>query len=91
MSEKKCLKCSKCCYKEIPITLIDIKEIADYLNEKYEEIFKSTVNSLVSSRTGLFILNKKEENACIFLNSNYCLINSVKPYICILFFFIKNK
>lgn len=75
--------CGKCCYMEIPLTLLDIKRIADYKNVRVEKIFKEVTQNKISNRSSLFKISKNENQACIFLAKDQsCSIHPAKPNVC---------
>lgn len=82
-SEYKCHMCGKCCYMEIPLTLLDIHRIANHKNKKPAGIFTEVVGKNISEKSSLFTIRKKQNGACIFLaDDDRCLIHEAKPIIC---------
>ncbi len=78
-----CEKCGKCCYYEIPITLLDIERIADNLNDSYEEVFNYVIQDSVSESSEIYKINKKKDGSCIFLNNDgKCGIHEFRPRTC---------
>ncbi len=82
-TEALCQKCGKCCYFEIPLTILDIHRIAQYLNINDQKVFDVYVSDNISERSGLFSITKKQDRACMFLGTDkYCTIHNQKPAAC---------
>ena len=78
----KCLGCGACCRQTGHVRLI-LKEadiIADFLNMDVLD-FIENFTCLTRDRNGLSVIDAPD-GACIFLNSNGCRINPVKPAQC---------
>jgi len=82
-TESTCQMCGKCCHFEIPITLLDIHRIARFKDIKPQIAFRQYIQSKVSTRSGLFMIRKNSNRACIFLSkNNRCSIHDAKPRAC---------
>ena len=82
-----CNQCGKCCYQEIPITLLDIHRIANHLGVEDRRVFLSKIQRSVSEKSQLFKISKKPSGACIFLDEeDRCSIHTFKPNGCNLYF-----
>jgi len=78
--------CGRCCYNEIPVTLLDVHRMAKLLSLKPDRVFARYLQPGISGRSGLFMMQKTASRACIFLSeSKRCLIHSAKPSICRLY------
>ena len=85
-----CKSCGKCCYYEIPLTILDLHRIAESMNISDEKSFNLNVQTGISDKTGLFKLKKKSNRACIHLTKeNRCSIHETKPNACK--FYLCNK
>lgn len=90
----KCQMCAECCkhWKGlIYLSIFELNNIAKKLNITLEEMLKSFVHLEESSYNIenqdvdlTYIAINEEKNMCIFLekNTNKCLINDVKPFMC---------
>ncbi len=86
-SEPSCKMCGKCCSYEIPVTLLDLHRIGKHLSIQPDVAFESYVQRTVSERSGLFMISKREDRACVFLGEdNRCTIHGVKPRACRFYF-----
>lgn len=82
-NETSCKQCGKCCHFEIPLTLLDIYHIAQYLYIEHKEVFKEYIQQESSHKSGLFKVSKRENSACIFLSRDKkCSVHEVKPLCC---------
>ncbi len=82
-TETLCDRCGKCCYFEIPLTILDIHRIAQYLGINDQKAFESYVSSDISQKSGLFTISKNQDRSCIFLgNDKFCTIHKGKPSAC---------
>src|SRR6056297_4269147 len=83
-TEKLCKQCGKCCHYEIPLTILDIHRIAQFLDESDQYIFEQYIQKdYISEKAGLFAIQKKENRACSFLDEqNRCTIHEAKPRTC---------
>jgi len=78
-----CTMCGKCCYYEIPITLLDIHRMATHLDVPERDAFRRYIQDTISTRSSLFMIQKNRESACIFLTGeNRCSIQQAKPRAC---------
>jgi len=79
-----CMKCGACCRWQGYVRLADNEtlRIAEYLGLEVEE-FTKTYTRLTEDRRSLSLIEKKD-GSCIFLapDSDYCIINNVKPEQC---------
>lgn len=81
-----CRQCGQCCHFEIPVTLLDIDTLAGWKNLSRKETFEAMVQPNASEKSGLFMIRKKSDNACIHLGEdNRCKIHEAKPLGCLLF------
>jgi len=79
----KCKRCAKCCYPRIPATIADLHRIARHLNLADRDAFSRFIKHSKSKPRNLFILKKKDKNACIFLDkSSRCRIYKARPMTC---------
>lgn len=80
-----CLKCGECCRWEgyVRLTEDETSKIAEYMGMDLEG-FTRKFTRLTSDRRSLSLIEKEEDGSCIFLapDSNYCMINDVKPQQC---------
>ncbi len=82
-SKDACQMCGKCCHFEIPMTLLDIHRIARITDTQPKEVFLQRIQRKVSARSGLFMIRKDSNRACIFLSeNNLCAIHAAKPRAC---------
>lgn len=85
-SEASCKMCGECCHFEIPITLLDIHRMAQYLDMTDEKVFQEYIQGKVSLRSSLFMIRKNEKRACVFLtDENRCGIHAAKPKACVFY------
>jgi Fe-S-cluster containining protein len=78
-----CKMCGKCCFFEIPITLLDIHRMAKYLGMAEKEVFEDYVQKKISHQCSLFMIRKNKEGACVFLTEHRkCSIHNTKPRAC---------
>ena len=78
-----CRMCGECCFREVPVTLLDISRIAELKNTRVEFLFKKIIDIDLSKRFSILLLKKKKSGACIFLNDdNKCSIHANKPNVC---------
>jgi Fe-S-cluster containining protein len=83
MVNQECKQCGTCCRFEIPVTILDLERIIEYLQVDYKTAFQDFLQKEKSGKTGIFKLSKKQEGECIFLNKEKkCSIHEVKPNIC---------
>ncbi len=89
MTEKKkeytasCELCGRCCSMEIPLTLLDIHRMAEFRGADESRMFEDVVQKEISSRTSLFMIRKKRDGTCVFLDEEKrCSIHPVKPNPC---------
>lgn len=86
MAKHGCSMCGACCYGEVPVTLLDIQRLSEYLGLEPSDAFGSAIDSSVSTRSGIFSLGKKPDRACIFLDGDRrCRVHAAKPTICRLY------
>mgnify|MGYP006277661381 CR=1 FL=1 len=82
-TRNECKLCGRCCYMEIPVTLLDIHRIAKHKKVSAEIIFRKIVNERLSQKSSVFMIQKNRKGACIFLGIDQkCTIHEVKPNIC---------
>ena len=82
LTQFECLGCGACC-RQIGYVRLGEKEpdiIADFLNMDVRD-FIETFTYLTKDRNGISIIDAPD-GACIFLDSNGCRINPVKPAQC---------
>jgi len=72
----------KCCYMEIPLTLLDIHRIARFKKIKASSIEKEIVASKISENSSLYKIRKKEDGSCQYLSQGKCTIRDVRPNAC---------
>jgi len=81
--ESKCRICGKCCYYEIPITILDMHYMAMHLDVADRKVFEEYIQDKVSQQSGLFMIRKDDRGACVFLTAdNKCEIHEAKPVAC---------
>ena len=83
--KSECQNCGKCCFAEIPVTLLDIHRYAHKEQISYDAAFNHIVCPDVIGSSGLFCIRKTATGGCIFLNDNRCDIHEFKPLACTLF------
>jgi Fe-S-cluster containining protein len=82
-TESPCKMCGECCHFEIPVTLLDIHRMANYLDMADKQVFDEYVQDKASSQSSLFMIRKNEERACVLLTAdNRCTIHKAKPHAC---------
>jgi len=82
-TQNSCQMCGKCCHFEIPLTLMDIHRIARLTGVDTKTAFDQYIQAKISARSGLFMIKKTSNGACIFLQSdNLCAIHEAKPRSC---------
>jgi len=82
----KCKQCGSCCYYRIPLTLLDIQNLAEGLQQSPAEIMASYISPHSFINGQLYELKKRNAGACVFLNAqNRCIIHTFKPLICRLY------
>jgi Fe-S-cluster containining protein len=87
METNTCASCGKCCFFEIPLTVLDIHRIAKYLDLFDRDAFNYYIQRTVSKKSGLFKIKKRQDHSCVFLNSeNKCAIHEIKPNACSFFY-----
>lgn len=90
-STLKCKACGACCYYEIPLTILDIHRLANHLNRGDRETFERYIQPRLSQKSGLFMIAKKPDHSCVFLDENHqCSVHAFKPRTCE-FFFCQNQ
>jgi len=77
--------CGKCCSYEIPVTILDVERLSNYLNISPGEIFTTSLEKDISIKAGLYKLKKDHTGTCIFQKDNKCTVHSAKPTICQLY------
>jgi Fe-S-cluster containining protein len=78
-----CRMCGECCFREVPVTILDISRIAKLKNNRIEDIFREIIDVELSERLALFVLKKKKSGTCVFLDDeNKCSIHDNKPNVC---------
>ena len=89
-----CQRCAECCkhvHEVIPAEPLDIFRMAKYLQKidqtvkSYEDVVEHYLDPVPIDESGFFILMLKsvgEDNRCIFLDGNKCMIQSAKPRAC---------
>jgi Fe-S-cluster containining protein len=78
-----CKRCGKCCRFEIPVTILDIHRMAEHLGVSGFEVFHKYIQPEVSSRSSIFMIQKKDQRACLFLSDKAgCTIHPAKPRTC---------
>ena len=81
-----CEQCGRCCYFEIPITLLDVHRAATHLGISDEDAFARCIQDRVSTTSSLYMVRKTDEGACIFLTDDaLCAIHDAKPGGCALY------
>ncbi|MCK5836921.1 MAG: YkgJ family cysteine cluster protein [Desulfobacula sp.] len=88
LSQFKCLKCGACCRQDGYVRLKKNEPdiIASFLKMDVYQ-FIETFTILTKDRQALSLIEKKD-GACIFLTSQGCRINDVKPEQCLEFPFV---
>ncbi len=78
----KCQRCTACCRwpGDVKVSDAEISEIAAFLDLS-EDSFLDRYTRLRTNRVGLSLV-EQEDDSCIFLSGNDCLINEVKPQQC---------
>lgn len=78
----KCQRCTACCRwpGDVKVSPEEISGIAGFL-EMDEMSFIGRYTRLRTDRAGLSLI-EHEDDSCIFLKDNGCLINDVKPQQC---------
>lgn len=78
-----CKRCGQCCRFEIPITLLDIHRMAEYLKVTDQKIFDKYIQNKISSRSSLFMIRKNKQGICLLLSvDKQCAIHPAKPRAC---------
>ena len=78
--------CGKCCSYEIPVTLLDINRIAQHFHVNDRDVFERYVQMKPSMTSTLFMIAKKENRECVFLDDKKrCSIHEAKPGACLFF------
>ena len=89
-----CQRCAECCkhvHEVIPAEPLDIFRMAKHLQKtdqtvkSYEDVVEQYLAPVPIDESGFFILMLKsvgEDNRCIFLDGNRCMIQSTKPRAC---------
>ena len=60
-----CKMCAKCCYYEVPLTILDVQRVAGGLAVAPREAFERVVAQTVSARSGLLKMRKGPDGACV--------------------------
>ncbi len=82
-----CKLCGKCCSYEIPMTILDIHNMASHLGLTEKRVFEHYIQDQISCRSSLFMLGKNKQGVCLFVNEDKkCAIHQAKPKVCQLFF-----
>ncbi|MBT4511054.1 MAG: hypothetical protein HOC20_02415 [Chloroflexi bacterium] len=69
-AESDCKMCGECCQYEIPITILDIHRMREYLTIPASIVFEEYIQKEVSARSGLFMITKNTQRECVLLNSD---------------------
>ena len=81
-----CIGCAGCCRnvkQSVSINSLDIFNIAKHLDKTMEEIISEYTEYVwITESLPLPVLKTKEDDTCIFLESNKCRIHVAKPYVC---------
>ncbi len=87
-----CNACGQCCYYEIPLTILDIHRLANHLNIDDRTAFDNYIQQGISKKSGLFMIAKKQDHSCVFLDeTKKCSVHNHKPQTCEFFFCNNNK
>ncbi|MFH1999906.1 MAG: YkgJ family cysteine cluster protein [Planctomycetota bacterium] len=84
--EDQCRGCGKCCHRDVPVTLLDIHNIASRLGMNPKEAFSEYIEHVEYRPRMTFRIRKTENHACMFLTpERTCSIYEVRPGICELY------
>lgn len=82
----RCEGCGKCCHRDVPVTLLDIHNIATYLKMDPQVAFNDYIEHVEYRPRMTFRIRKTENQACVFLTPDRkCSIYEVRPGICELY------
>jgi Fe-S-cluster containining protein len=85
-NKKLCIQCGNCCRYEIPVTILDIYRISEFLKQSPEITFNQILSDDINHQINLFRLKKDKTGTCIFQKENKCTIQHGKPLACEFYF-----
>jgi Fe-S-cluster containining protein len=85
--------CGHCCaHQTIPVTILDLERIAEHMNLPPLEAFRRFVQKTFTGKRSTFILRKRANRTCVFLNEEaMCNIYEARPRICEFYHCSKNS